>query len=115
VPMREAHRVLRPGGLFICCAPAAYDDPEIAPYLPPKAPETFDSDMAPALLGQLFEDVHVQRWDMPLYRIPDGEALWNYLVALQTSPEDAERAVAQVRFPLWLTKRGATVWGRRPR
>jgi SAM-dependent methyltransferase len=114
-PMREALRVLCPGGLFICCAPAANDDPELAPYLPPKPPETFDSDLAPGLLSQLFEDIQVQRWEMPLYRLPDREALWHYLVSRQTSPEAAERAAAQIRFPLWLTKRGATVWGRKPR
>lgn len=112
-PMREAQRVLKPGGIFICCSPGANDDPELAPYLPPKPPETFDSDMAPRLLSQLFRDIQEHRWQMPLYRFPDRQAVRTYLVSRQTSPEDAERAASHVQIPLWLTKRGATVWGRK--
>jgi SAM-dependent methyltransferase len=112
-PIREAHRVLRPGGLFCACAPAADDDPELAELLPPRPPETFDSDMAPGLIGQLFEIIRIDRWDVALYRLPDAHALWTYLVARGTDPDAASAAAAKAAYPLWLTKRGAVVWGRK--
>lgn len=112
-PVREAHRVLRPGGLFAACAPSHFDDPELAPFLPPRPPETFDSDLAPHLLGQVFEIVRIDSWDMPLYRLPDAQAVWTYLVSRMTSPEVANDVASRVETPLWLTKRGATVWGRK--
>lgn len=112
-PVREALRVLRPGGVFICCAPAADDDPELRAVLPPLPPETFDSDMAPGMLASVLEDIQVSRWDMALYRLPTREAVWNYLVSRGTAPETANAAAAKVELPLWLTKRGAVVWGRK--
>jgi SAM-dependent methyltransferase len=114
-PIREAVRVLRPGGTLVVCAPSRFDDPELAAYLPPKPPETFDSELAPTMLHAAgFVDVTVQAWDMALYRLPDAEAAWNYLVSRQTSPAHAECVAAKLSYPLWLTKRGAIVWGRRP-
>lgn len=113
LPIREAHRVLRPGGLFAACAPSRNDDPELAPFMPSRPLETFDSDLAPELLGQVFEVIRVDSWDMPLYRLPDAKAVWTYLVSRMT-PADVAREVAhRVVTPLWLTKRGATVWGRK--
>lgn len=113
-PVLESLRVLRPGGVFICCAPAADDDPELRPFLPPSPRETFDSDMAPAMLAPVLENVRAQRWDMALYRLPTTEAVVTYLLARGTGIEDAQRAASRVRLPLWLTKRGAVVWGRKP-
>jgi len=115
IPIKEAHRVLRPGGLFAACAPSRFDDPELAPFLPPRAPETFDSEMAPELLSQLFEIAWIDSYDMPLYRLPHEQALWNYLVSRMTDPEVAAAVAKAVDYPLWLTKRGATVWGRKQR
>jgi SAM-dependent methyltransferase len=113
-PIREAHRVLRPGGLFAACAPSRLDDPELAEYLPPRPPETFDSELAPGLLSTVFEVVRIDSWDMPVYRLTDRQAVWNYLVSRGTSAEVADDVAARVVTPLWLTKRGATVWGRKP-
>lgn len=111
----EAHRVLAPGGLFAACAPSRFDDPELAPFLKDRAPDTFDSDMAPELIGRFFEIVRIDRWDMPIYRIPDAHALWNHVVATSLIPdaEEARRVAGELEYPLWLTKRGATVWGRK--
>ncbi len=110
-PVLESLRVLRPGGIFICCAPAADDDPELRALLPPAPPETFDSDMAPAFLADALEDIRIQRWDMALYRLPTREAVWNYLVSRQTPAAIAREVAGKVEPPLWLTKRGAVVWG----
>lgn len=113
-PVREALRVLRPGGVFLCCAPAADDDPELRAVLPPLPRETFDSDMAPGMLAGVLENIRVSRWDMALYRLPTRESVWNYLVSRGTTPEAAAAAADRVELPLWLTKRGAVVWGRKP-
>ena len=113
VPVREAHRVLRPGGLFAASAPSRRDDPELQPFLPPRPPDTFDSDMAPELIGSLFEVVRVDSWDIALYRMPDERAVWTYLVSHGEDPAVAREVAAQVQYPLWLTKRGAVVWGRK--
>ncbi len=114
VPVREAHRVLRPGGLFAACAPSRFDDPELADFLPTRPRDTFDAEVAPELLGSLFEIVRVDTWDMAIYRLPDRQAVWNYLVSRQTPADVAEIVARKVELPLWLTKRGATVWGRKP-
>lgn len=115
VPVREAYRVLKPGGLFAACAPSRRDDPELAPFLPRRPLDTFDSDMAPEMLGSVFEIVRIDSWDMPLYRFPDRDSLWAHLVAVALVPdaEQAREVASKVEMPLWLTKRGATVWGRK--
>lgn len=114
IPIREAHRVLRPGGLLAACAPSRFDDPELAMYLPSRTPDTFDSELAPGLIGTLFEVIRVDSWDMAIYRLPDRQAVWNYLVSRGTPADVADEVAARVDLPLWLTKRGATVWGRKP-
>lgn len=113
-PVREALRVLRPRGLFICCAPGATDDPELRALLPPLPPETFDSDMAPGMLASVLTDIGIARWDMALYRFATPQEVWTYLVARGTPPGLAAAAADRVQLPLWLTKRGAVVWGSKP-
>ncbi|MGE3075819.1 MAG: class I SAM-dependent methyltransferase [Dehalococcoidia bacterium] len=113
VPMREAHRTMRPGAVFVTCAPSAFDDPELAKFLPPRVPETFDSDSGPAMVARVFRDVEVKRWEMPLMRFPNAEGVWNYLVAHMLEPDAASEAAAKLSYPFWLTKRGATIWARK--
>jgi SAM-dependent methyltransferase len=53
VAISEAHRVLRPGGLFVAATASRYDSPEFAPYWRPQ-PTTFDAEDAPGLVGAVF-------------------------------------------------------------
>ncbi len=112
-PIREAHRVLRTGGLFVVCAPSRFDDPELAPYTPARPPETFDSELAPELFAPFFGDIRENRWEMALYRFANRDAAWTYLVARGASPEEADNVARQLEYPFWVTKRGAITWGRK--
>jgi SAM-dependent methyltransferase len=110
----EAHRVLRPGGLLVVAAPSRYDSPEVRHLMPPEPPITFDSELAPELLGRHFAEVKVDAWDGPWITLPDAEALRNYLIGKGVPRElAAERAPTMTSFPLPITKRGAVVYGRK--
>lgn len=113
--LREAYRVLRPGGLCIACAPSRFDSPEIHDLVPPDLDSTFDAEIAPGLVGSVFADVEVDAWDAPLIRLPDAAALRRYLVGRQMADEaTATELTRRKTFPLTLTKRGAIVYGRKP-
>src|SRR5262249_28531563 len=109
----EAHRVLRPGGLLVVAAPSRHDSPEVEHLMPPAPPSTFDSELAPELLGRHLARVVVDAWDGPYITLPDAAALERYLIG-RGCPRDlaAERAPS-MSFPLPITKRGAIVWGRK--
>ncbi|MFI6904030.1 class I SAM-dependent methyltransferase [Nonomuraea sp. NPDC050394] len=108
--IREARRVLRPGGLFVAVTPSRADSPELAGVWRPAA-TTFDAEEAPALVGEVFERVEVESWDAPLVTLGDRAAVRDYLVARFVGPADAEERASRVRTPLTLTKRGAYVYG----
>ncbi|MFD9940981.1 class I SAM-dependent methyltransferase [Nonomuraea sp. NPDC059023] len=108
--IREARRVLRPGGLFVAVTPSRADSPELAAVWRPAA-TTFDAEEAPALVGEVFERVEVESWDAPLVTLGDRAAVRDYLVTRFVGPADAEERASRVRTPLTLTKRGAYVYG----
>jgi SAM-dependent methyltransferase len=109
--LREARRVLRRGGLIAVAAPSRHDSPELAQALPHK-PLTFDAELAPALLGELFGHVEVERWDSPLVELPTRAAVRDYLVGKGVDPVRAENAAAALDPPLTVTKRGAVCFAR---
>jgi SAM-dependent methyltransferase len=111
--LAEARRVLRAGGLVAVAAPSRDDSPELAHALPP-AQLTFDAELAPTLLGELFADVEVERWDAPLIELPTRAALRDYLVGKGVDPARARAVAESSDVPLSVTKRGALVFGRKP-
>ena len=116
VAIEEAYRVLRPGGLFAAAAPSRYDAPELADLLPPRDGATFDSELAPELVGGIFRDIEVDAWDGPYVHLPDEAALRRYLAAYGVPRERAAELARRHadRVPLDLTKRGAAIYGRKP-
>lgn len=111
--LAEAHRVLRPGGLIAVAAPSRHDSPEFAHALP-QTPLTFDAELAPGLLGELFVDVEVEHWDAPLIELPSRAAVRDYLVGKGVDPERARTTAEAVEVPLSVTKRGALAFARKP-
>jgi SAM-dependent methyltransferase len=111
--LAEARRVLRPGGLLAVAVPSRHDSPELAHALPAAA-LTFDAELAPAAIGELFSDVELERWDGPLLRLPDRAAVRDYLVGKGVHAARADEVAAATAVPLPVTKRGALVFARSP-
>jgi hypothetical protein len=44
-------------------------------------PSSFDAEDAPRLVASVFGQVQVERWDAPLVRLPDRDAVRDYLIA----------------------------------
>ena len=110
--LAEASRVLRPGGLVAVAAPSRHDSPELGDSLP-RAPVTFDAEVAPGLLGDLFVDVEVQGWDAPLLELPTRGAVRDYLIGKGVDPGHARSVAASMKVPLSVTKRGALAFARK--
>jgi SAM-dependent methyltransferase len=84
----------------------------------PFAAGTFDAAVAVNVLDHLPDPavaigeayrVRVERWDAPLVRLPDRDAVRDYLIARFVAPADAATAARRVPTPLTLTKRGALI------
>jgi SAM-dependent methyltransferase len=110
--LREAHRVLRPGGLFIAGTVSRRDSPELASVWRPSG-SPFDAEDAPRLVASVFARVGTDPWDAPLITLPDQGAVRDFLIARFVPPADAAAAAAHIGTPLVVTKRGALVFGRK--
>ena len=110
--LREARRVLTPGGVLLVTAICRTDSPELAPVWRPE-PTTFDAEEAPARVCEVFGEVEVERWDAPLLTLPDHDAVRDYLVARRVPKPEAARAATRLSTPLPVTKRGCLVVARR--
>jgi ubiquinone/menaquinone biosynthesis C-methylase UbiE len=68
VPIGEARRVLRPGGIFAACAANRDSNPELGPFAPGWGQRsTFDGEDAGDIVASVFgaqgDEVAVERWD----------------------------------------------------
>jgi SAM-dependent methyltransferase len=111
--LAEAHRILRPGGLIAVAAPSVDDAPELGHVVPWRGQSTFVAEHAEPMLGDLFAEVEVIRWDGPYLHLPDRETLRDYLVGRLVDERRAEEEAARARLPLTVTKRGVLAFARR--
>ncbi len=107
VAIREAFRVLRPGGRYYASTAARRSDPELMPEGYPRS--SFDAEEAAQLVGCVFNEVEPDPWDgkfHPLKTLDEVRAFCRHnFIPL-------ERADG-VELPLWLTKRGVLVRARK--
>ena len=114
-PIREARRVLRPGGLFAACSANRDSTPELAGVLPHwGASSTFDGEDSPAIVGSVFsapgDQVQVQKWDEPMHTLSDTGYAAAFLRSMGMTAQAARGAAARLDLPLTLTMRGCFVY-----
>jgi len=114
-PIREARRVLRPGGIFAACAPNRDSHPELAGLVPGWGEaSTFDGEDAPEIVARAFgasgDLVEADRWDGPLVTLSSVAAAAAWLRVHGLSAGVAAMAAATLDLPLTLTVRGCVVY-----
>ncbi|HZU76526.1 MAG TPA: methyltransferase domain-containing protein [Dehalococcoidia bacterium] len=108
VAIREAWRVLRPGGRYFACTAARDSDPELLPEGYPRS--SFDAEEAVAIVATVFEAPQPQRWNGTFYALRTRAEVRAYCRHNYIPADRAE----QVELPLWLTKRGVLIRARKP-
>jgi SAM-dependent methyltransferase len=106
VAVREAARVLRPGGRYYACTSARDNDPEIMPEGYP--PSSFDAEDAEKIVSVVFADVEAEHWDRTFFPLETRDEVRAYCRHNYIPADRAET----IDLPLWLTKRGVLVRAR---
>jgi len=120
LPIGEARRVLRPGGVFAACAPNRDSGPELAHVIPGWGTATpFDGEDAEAIVASVFgapgDAVEADPWDGPLVTLRSGPDAVAYLRVHRLSQTAAAGAAAALDLPLTLTMRGRVVYATKAR
>ncbi len=118
--IREARRVLRPGGLFAACSANRDSNPELAHVIPGwGSAGTFDGEDAAAIVASVFDApgdiVAPDRWDGPLVTLSSVSDAAACLRVYRVGEEAAADAAATLDLPLTLTKRGCVVYATKAR
>jgi SAM-dependent methyltransferase len=113
--IREARRVLRPGGLFAACAPNRDSTPELARVIPGWGTgTTFDGEDAAAIVASVFcapgDTVETDRWDGPLVTLGSAADAAAFLRVHRLDEAAAAEAAAALVLPMTLTMRGCVVY-----
>ena len=104
----EAHRVLRPGGWFVCCTTSLRDAPELVVA---HDATTFDAEDAEAMVAAVFgaDQVRGEWWDGPYVRLETEEDVEQYRIGHLLRADQ----LRPVTPPLHLTKVGVVVWAQK--
>ena len=115
VPIREAKRILRPGGVFAACAPNRDSTPELAAVLPDwGSSSTFDGEEAAAIVQSVFsaagDRVSEDRWDGFQLQLTTAADATAFLRVHGLSEPTARAAAESLTLPKALTMRGSVVY-----
>jgi SAM-dependent methyltransferase len=118
--IREARRVLRPGGVFAACSANRDSNPELAHVIPGwGSAGAFDGEDAAAIVASVFDApgdmVEPDPWDGPLVTLSSVSDAAACLRVYRVSEEAAADAAATLDLPLTLTKRGCVVYATKAR
>lgn len=105
--------MLRPSRLVAVSAPSRNNDPKLADIVPRRGPASFNSENAQALVGRVFTDLQVERWDGSFVRLPTRADLLEYTVGREADTDEAATFAKTAPMPFVLTKRGALLYARK--
>jgi SAM-dependent methyltransferase len=98
VAISEVNRILALKGSFLAATASRRDSPELA-HVWRRLPTSFDAEDGPRLVASVSGQVQVERWDTPLVRLPDRDAVRDCLIAWFVPSASPRRLPS--RSPRW--------------